>query len=394
MKTLDDLLPQLTTGDPVLVRADLNAPLSSDSPKQVTDDTRIRAVVPTLRDLVAKGARVVACSHLGRPAEVDPEFSLAPVAASLSSALGRSVEFLPGDPSSDETRAAAAALGPGSVALLENLRFWPGEKKNDPDFAAALAHYGKFYVNDAFGSCHRAHASVDAVAALRPAYAGRVVAKELRELTEIRDHPKRPFWVILGGAKVADKLAVCRHLQDRVDGFVVGGGMANTFLAGLGHPVGASKVEADWLEPLRELVEGGRVEWVFPVDFVAGDDLTDSTGNASIVELGTDPGSRAFFDIGPRSRELFREKLAGAATIFWNGPLGVFECPSFAGGTEAIARALADHGGKVVIGGGDSAAAVRHFGVDDRMTHVSTGGGASLEFLEGKELPGLAALER
>lgn len=394
MKTLDDLLPQLKTGDPVLVRADLNAPLSNDSPKRVTDDTRLRAVVPTLRELVATGARVIVCSHLGRPSGVDPEFSLAPVAASLAAALGQPVEFLSGDPASDETRTAAAALTAGSVGLLENLRFWPGEKKNDSDFAATLAHFGAHYVNDAFGSCHRAHASVEAVAGLRPAFAGRVVAKELRELTEIRDHPQRPFWVILGGAKVADKLAVCQHLQDRVDGFVVGGGMANTFLAGLGHPVGASRVEADWLEPLRELVEGARVEWVFPVDFVAGDDIADSKGSASVVELGQDPGERAFFDIGPRSRELFCEKLAGAATIFWNGPLGVFECPSFAGGTEAIARALADHAGKVVIGGGDSAAAVRHFGVDDRMTHVSTGGGASLEFLEGKELPGLAALER
>lgn len=393
VKTLDDLLSQLADGDPVLVRADLNAPLREDSAgTHVTDDTRLRAVLDTLRDLIAKKARVILCSHLGRPSGPDPKLSLEPVARALSELIGVTVHWLPGDPDTEETRRMAAALQPGEVGLLENLRFFPGEKKNDARFADTLAKYGRYYVNDAFGSCHRAHASVAAVAARLPAFAGRVVARELAELTEIRDQPQRPLWVILGGAKVADKLGVVRHLQDRVDGFIVGGGMANTFLAGLGHPVGRSRVETEWLAPLRDLVEAEKVEWVFPVDFIAGSDLTNSDGKAAVVDLGEDPGETAFFDIGPKSRELFASKLAQAATVFWNGPLGVFECNAYAGGTEAAARTLAQHPGKVIIGGGDSAAAVRHFGVADSMAHVSTGGGASLEFLEGKELPGLVAL--
>lgn len=391
MRQLDDLLPLLQPGTRVLVRFDLNAPLADG---EVKDTTRLEAALPTLRALLARQARVVLCSHLGRPkGEPDPSLSLAPVARKLTELLGAEVHFIPTPAVAPESRAAVAELSPGATALLENLRFDPGEKGNDPDFARSLAELADVYVNDAFGTLHRAHASVSGVPSLLPSYAGTLVAHELEVLTQLRDGPARPYWVILGGAKVADKLGVVRRLLDRVDGFVVGGGMANTFLAGLGKPVGTSRVESEWLGELQELVEArSQVEWLFPEDFIAGDSLSEPQ-RVVACGAGEDPGDLSFFDVGPKTVKKIQEKLAAAKTVFWNGPLGVFEEPAFAEGTRSLASFLAQHSGQRVVGGGDTAAAVRTFGVAESMSHVSTGGGASLEFLEGKDLPGIQALE-
>ncbi len=393
MRRLEDLLTDLAPGTRVLARVDLNVPIEAGV---VRDDTRLRAIVPTVRRLLEKRARVVLCSHLGRPKGRDPSLTLEPLVPHLRRLLAAEVHFLPGTPGEKLLADALDRLPAGSVALLENLRFHPGEEGNDPGFQAALSALGQVYVNDAFGSSHRAHASIVGPPARMPACAGLLVEKEVAALEGIRDRPRRPFWVILGGAKVADKLGVVRNLGTRVDGFLVGGGMANTFLASLGVPVGASRIERDRLPELTPLIEeGGRrgVEWVFPVDFVAGDRARAPSRTAQVAK-GEDPGSTfAFFDIGPESRRLFIRKLAGARTVFWNGPLGVFEEPTFRDGTRDVARALAEMPGERVIGGGDTAAAIEEFELAARMSHVSTGGGASLEFLEGKSLPGLRALE-
>ncbi len=391
MKTVSDLLGELRDGTRILVRADLNVPLAGQT---VTDDTRIRAVIPTLKALRNAKARFVVCSHLGRPQGEDPSLSLAPVARELAKQLNQAVEFVSGHPASPETASAIERLPVGGVALLENLRFDPGEKSNDPNLAAALAALAEVYVNDAFGTCHRAHASVVGVPARLAAYGGYLIEKELVALSQLTQNPDRPYWIVLGGAKVSDKLGVVAHLADRVDGFIVGGAMANTFLAGMDVPVGGSIVEEERLEDLRRFVSDTQknTEWVFPEDFVAGDRPHDPTTTRNISR-GEDPGSLSFFDIGPTSRRRFADKLEGAKTVFWNGPLGVFEEPAFAAGTREMAEALAGHTGRRVIGGGDTAAAVSHFGVADSMTHVSTGGGASLEFLEGKTLPGIKALD-
>lgn len=392
MKKLDELLQQLQPGTRVLVRGDLNVPLvaAESGGMEVGDDTRLRAIVPTIAALVGKGAAVILCSHLGRPKGPDPQFGMEPVARALSALLDQQVQFH-GDWSPEDPKSVEVAAG--NVALIDNLRFHAGEKKNDPQLARALADLAEVYVNDAFGTLHRAHASVVGVPQHLASYAGYLVVRELEVLGTLRDAPERPFWVILGGAKVADKLGVVENLRHRVDGFVVGGGMANTFLAGLGHPVGGSAVQEDWLPKLRELIEAGEPpRWVFPTDFVAGDALHNPS-STTVVSVGDEPAAGlSFFDIGPETTAAVVGELQRAKTVFWNGPVGVFEDAAYADGTKAIASALASHRGNCVVGGGDTAAAVRRFGVADAMTHVSTGGGASLEYLEGKSLPGIEAL--
>ena len=400
MWTLATLLERARPGDRVLVRADLNVPLDDSNDAAgttVADDTRIRATLPTVRRLLDAELRVVLCSHFGRPEGAEARFGLAPVARHLEELLraeGRShaVRFAGGMPVGPERDAMVAALAPGEIGLLENLRFDPREKKNDPAFAEGLVAGIDACVNDAFGTCHRAHASVVGVAERRPAYAGLLVERELEALRAVRDAPERPFWVILGGAKVSDKIGVIEHLREHVDGFVVGGGMANTFLAARGVPIGASRVESEAIELAGRLLAADEdTQWVFPVDAVVGDSLDDANGR--VVPLGDDLGDGMILDAGPETVAAFRAALGPARTIFWNGPPGVFEKEPFAGGTRALAEFLGDHDGQVVVGGGDTAAAARLFRIDDRVTHVCTGGGAALEYLEGKDLPGISALE-
>ncbi len=400
MLSLSELTERAEPGSKVLVRADLNVPLSAvGETVQVTDSTRIDASLPTIQTLLDRKLSVVLCSHLGRPqpaenpADWEPEYSLNPVARILSDRLGQLVELIGAPVGSPELIDRVERLEPGEVVLLENIRNYVGEKKGGSEFTQQLAALADYFVNDAFGTCHRAHASVSKVAEHLPAYAGQLVFAEVKALRELRDHPARPFWVVLGGAKVSDKLGVVAELLPKVDGFVIGGAMANTFLAGLGVPVGNSKVEEDQLEGLRALVnQDSGTEWVFPADFVSGDAL-DARETRVIKRGEKPPAGHSFFDIGPESSALFRDKLASAATIFWNGPMGVFEQEAYAAGTREVLDGIANNPGHTVIGGGDSAAAARKFGRENEITHISTGGGASLEFLEGKELPGIVALE-
>ncbi|MEE8141523.1 MAG: phosphoglycerate kinase [Planctomycetota bacterium] len=393
MRSLEELLSGSVAGRRVLLRVDLNVPLDGTG---IRDDTRIRAVLPTLKQLLEAEACPILCSHLGRPQGVDPRFSLSPVAKRLEELLdGPRVKFLRQAPGDAALKSAVQSLAPGELALLENLRFYPGEKANQEHFGRQLAALAEVYVNDAFGCCHRAHTSVVAPPQHLPAYSGLLVEKELAVLRRLRDAPERPFWILLGGAKVADKIGVIRNLLPRVDGFLVGGSMALTLLAGQGIPVGSSSVEVGGRETLGSLMEDASQapEWVLPADLVAGDALR-APSRTEVVTVGTapPPGS-AFFDIGPVTAQRFLEKLEGARTVFWNGPLGVFEEPAYQHGTQTVAEGLAAGSGQRVIGGGDTAAAVRHFRCAERMSHVSTGGGASLEFLEGKVLPGIQALQ-
>jgi phosphoglycerate kinase len=389
-RRLEDL--PVRPGSRVLVRVDYNVPLQDG---RVTDDTRIRATKPTLDELTARGARVILMSHLGRPkGQVRPELSLAPVARHAATVLGRPVAFAPAVTGPEAAR-MVAALRPGDIGLLENLRFDPGEEANDGHFADALASLGDLYVNDAFGTAHRAHASTVGVPERLPGAAGRLMERELWALTEILGRPERPYWAVLGGAKVSDKIRLVRRLLEQVDGLVVGGGMANTFLAAQGHSLGRSRIEMDVLDEaralLREAAERG-VPLELPVDVVAASAFA---ADAPARETTPDAvGAEEWvLDVGPRTVTRIRERLAAARTVFWNGPLGVFEWERFAAGTRAVARLVADLPARVVVGGGDSAAAVEQAGVADRLTHVSTGGGAALEFLEGATLPGVAALE-
>ncbi|MCL8206665.1 MAG: phosphoglycerate kinase [Actinomycetia bacterium] len=389
-RRLEDL--PVRPGSRVLVRVDYNVPLQDG---RVTDDTRIRATKPTLDELTARGARVILMSHLGRPkGQVRPELSLAPVARHAATVLGRPVAFAPAV-TGPEAAAMVAALRPGDIGLLENLRFDPGEEANDGHFADALASLGDLYVNDAFGTAHRAHASTVGVPERLPGAAGRLMERELWALTEILGRPERPYWAVLGGAKVSDKIRLVRRLLEQVDGLVVGGGMANTFLAAQGHDLGRSRVEVDVLDEaralLREAAERG-VPLELPVDVVVASAFA---ADAPARETTPDAvGAEEWvLDVGPRTVTRIRERLAEARTVFWNGPLGVFEWERFAAGTRAVARLVADLPARVVVGGGDSAAAVEQAGVADRLTHVSTGGGAALEYLEGATLPGVAALE-
>ena len=380
------------TGRTVLVRSDLNVPLKDG---RITDDGRIRASMPVIESLSNAGARVVVCAHLGRPkGESRPELSLAPVAERLGELLGRPVRFT-GDVGGPRSQEAVAALADGDVALLENLRFEPAEtSKDDAErgaFADRLAGLADVYVDDAFGAVHRKHASVYDVAARLPHAAGDLVRREVEVLQRLTTDPDRPYVVVLGGSKVSDKLAVIENLLEPVDRLLVGGGMCFTFLAAQGYDVGDSLLEAEQVEACRRLLESGKI--VLPVDVVVSAEVS-ADARTGVVPAEEIPAGMKGLDIGPQSVSLFRDQLAGARTVFWNGPMGVFELAPFAAGTKHVAQAIADlHGALTVVGGGDSAAAVRALGIpEEAFTHISTGGGASLEYLEGQTLPGLEAL--
>jgi phosphoglycerate kinase len=396
-RTVTDLRPEELAGRRAVVRVDYNVPL--DDAGRITDDARIRATLPTLEALAEAGARLVLLAHFGRPkGEVVPEMSLRPVAARLGELLGREVRFAP-DLVGGEAHAAASMLRDGDILLLENTRFDPREEKNDPELAEALAALGDVYVNDAFGAAHRAHASTEGVAramraAGKPAVAGLLMARELEFLGGALAEPRRPFSAILGGAKISGKIDVIRSLLPRADRLLIGGAMANTFFRAMGLETGTSLVEDDRVEMARELLEGAGDRLVLPVDCVVAERV--ETG-AAAREVARDaiPAGMSAVDVGARTVRLFREVLADARTVLWNGPMGVFEIPAFAGGTRGVAEAVAeatDRGATTIVGGGDSAAAVAELGLEARMSHVSTGGGASLEFLEGRELPGVAVL--
>jgi len=389
-------VPKLTiaqlelAGKRVFLRADLNAPLAGG---EVSDDTRLRAVLPTIRYALTAGAAVVLASHLGRPKGKTAEYSMRPVAERLGALLGHPVE-LASDCVGPETAARARALRPGEILLLENLRFHPEEEKNDDAFAGELATLADCYVNDAFAAAHRAHASIDAITRhLRPAAAGLLMQQELAALGRILEAPARPLVAILGGAKVSDKLVLVSHLLGRVDALLIGGGMAFTFLLALGHAVGRSLVEVERVETARAALEAARrrgVRVVLPVDVLAAEGLDSPSGRT--VGVREIPADLMGLDIGPRTVEAFAAELRTARTIAWNGPMGVFEKAPFAGGTVAVARAVASAPAFSVIGGGDTIAAVAQAGVTDRIGYISTAGGAFLEYLEGRKLPGVEAL--
>ncbi len=393
-KTVRDLSPQ---GRRVLVRVDFNVPL--DEHQRITDDARIRAALPTITYLAERGAKLVLMSHLGRPkGERDPRLSLAPVGHHLQELLPDYRVRMASDVIGPNVDALVKAMESGDIVLLENLRFYPGEKKGDPEFAAALAAYGDDYVNDAFGTCHRAHASMVAVPqAIRAkggsAVAGFLVEKEIAFLGNAVNHPVRPFFAILGGAKVSDKIGVIRNLLNKVDGLIIGGGMANTFFAAQGFEMGKSLVETEAIPLAKELLAEAGDKLHLPIDVVAA---TEFNADAEVMIVPADqvPADRMVLDIGPESIAHFQQLLAPAKTVVWNGPLGVFEFPRFAKGTFAIAQTLAGLEDAItIIGGGDSAAAIKKAGLTDKVTHVSTGGGASLVFLEGKPLPGIDVLD-
>ncbi len=385
-KTVRDIEAQ---GKRVLMRVDFNVPLKDGV---VTDDRRIVAALPTIQYLLDHGAAVVLMSHLGRPkGEPSSEFGLRPASKRLSELLGRPVTQL-GDCVGDEVERAVTSMRPGDVVMLENTRFKPGERKNDPELAASLARLGHIYVNDAFGSAHRAHASTEGVAHHLPAVAGLLMEKELVYLGKTLASPKRPFMAILGGAKISDKIGVIRNLLSQVDSLLIGGGMANTFFKAQGLNVGDSLVEDDALDTARELLQSAGDKLMLPVDCVVADRF-DADAESRDVPVNEVPDGWCILDIGPVTVTRFSDRLMVAKTVVWNGPMGVFEFPRFAGGTFAIARVLAGlSGATTIVGGGDSAAAVERSGLADKMSHISTGGGASLEFLEGKQLPGVAAL--
>jgi phosphoglycerate kinase len=406
VRTLDDLLAEGVEGRRVLLRADLNVPLegsgsgggdSGSGGVTITDDGRIRAVLPTVRALCEAGAAVVACSHLGRPKGApDPKYSLAPVAARFSELLGGPVAFAT-DTVGESARSTVDGLAPGRVALLENLRFNPGEtSKDDAEraaFARELAVFADAYVDDAFGAVHRKHASVYDVARLLPHYAGYLVLREVEVLRRLAGDPERPYVVVLGGSKVSDKLGVIEALLPAVDHLLVGGGMCFTFLKAQGHEVGKSLLEADFVDTCADLLRRAAGKIHLPVDVVVADRFA-ADASVAVVDADAIPADRLGLDIGSRSAAAFAEVIGGARTVFWNGPMGVFELPPFAAGTLAVAEAITKVDGFTVVGGGDSAAAVRALGLDESaFGHISTGGGASLEYLEGKELPGLTALE-
>ncbi|ARP69677.1 phosphoglycerate kinase [Streptomyces pluripotens] len=402
MKTIDELLADGVSGKRVFVRADLNVPLADGS---ITDDGRIRAVLPTVKALADAGAKVLVASHLGRPKGApDPAFSLLPAAERLGELLGAPVAFAE-DTVGPAAHAAVDGLQPGQVAVIENLRFNPGETAKDDtergEFADRLAALADVYVGDGFGAVHRKHASVYDLPARLPRYAGYLIATEVGVLKKLTEDVKRPYVVALGGAKVSDKLAVIDQLLGKADRLLIGGGMAYTFLKAKGYEVGTSLLQEDQVPAVAEYLERAEkqgVELLLPVDVLAAEEFPDlkakTPARFEVVDADKIPADREGLDIGPKTRELYASKLTDAETVFWNGPMGVFEHPDYAGGTRAVAQALVDSTGFTVVGGGDSAAAVRTLGFDENaFGHISTGGGASLEYLEGKTLPGLAALE-
>lgn len=388
-KTIEDIN---VTGKKVLVRVDFNVPLDED--RNITDDTRIRAALPTIQYLIRQNAKVILCSHLGRPkGEFNMKFSLAPAAKRLSELLNKEV-VLAKDVIGESAKEAVANMKEGDVVLLENVRFHKEEEKNDLDFARALADFAELYVNDAFGTAHRAHASTAGVAAYLPAVAGYLIGKELDVMGKALDNPGKPFVAILGGAKVSDKIGVIRNLIEKVDTLIIGGGMAYTFLKAKGYEIGKSLLEEDKIELAKELMakaEEKGVKLLLPVDTVVAKEFSADAEHKT-VPSDQIPADWQGLDIGPETREVFGKEIRQAKTVVWNGPMGVFEFPAFAAGTKAIAQAMGECNGVTIIGGGDSAAAVEQLGFADKMTHISTGGGASLEFLEGLELPGVAAL--
>jgi len=383
--TVRDFDPQ---GKRVLMRVDFNVPMAEG---KVTDDKRIRASLPTIQYLLEQGASLILMSHLGRPkGGPDPEFSLKAAAEALAALLGRPVAMAP-DCVGPEVEKLAKGLKPGDVLMLENVRFHKEEEKNDPAFAKRLAAHGEVYVNDAFGSAHRAHASTEGVARHLPAVSGFLMEQELEYLGRATANPERPYVAILGGAKISDKIAVIKNLLTRCDTLLIGGGMANTFLAARGYGMADSLVEADAVATAKEILGGAGDKLKLPVDVVVADRF-DAGAASKVVDADKVPAGWRVLDIGPKTIAAFGEVIKGAKLVVWNGPMGVFEFPRFAEGTFAVARLLAEGSATTVIGGGDSASAVKKAGVAKKMTHVSTGGGASLEFLEGKELPGVTAL--
>jgi phosphoglycerate kinase len=376
MRSIEDLGD--LDGKRVLVRVDFNVPLDDG---RITDDVRIRAALPTLERLRGRGARLVLTSHLGRPKDRDPALSLRPVAERLTELLGIDVELAPD----------LDHVPDGDVVMLENIRYEPGETKNDPELAKRLASLADAYVNDAFGSAHRAHASTEGVAHLLPSAAGLLLQREVETLTGILEHPGRPLVAIVGGAKVTDKIGVLEAFLQRADAILIGGAMAFPFLSVQGHPIGDSLCADEDLEPARALLAEGDGKLHLPVDLVLGDRFAADAERKPLDGVDVPDGWMGL-DIGPRTAGAYAEEIAGAGSVFWNGPMGAFELEPFAGGTLSVAKAVAAATGTTVVGGGDSAAALHQFGLDDRVDHLSTGGGASLELIEGKELPGVKAL--
>ena len=392
IKTIDELN---AAGKRVLVRVDFNVPVSDGV---VTDDTRIRAALPTIKKLVEDGARVVLMSHLGRPAGegYEEKFTLKPAADKLAEITGYQVAFA-SDTIGDDAQAKVAALADGQIVVLENLRFDKREKKNDPEFCAELAKLGDVYVNDAFGTAHRAHASTAGVAELLPAYAGYLMLREVGTLTGMLDEPKRPFVAILGGSKVSDKIKVIDALMDKCDTLIIGGGMCFTFLLAQGKQVGTSLKEEDWVERAQAMIEKAQakgVKLLLPVDVVCADAFA-ADANTKTTSVDDIPADMMGLDIGPETAKLYAKAIAEGKTIFWNGPMGVFEMDAFAAGTKAVADACAaNREADTIIGGGDSVAAVNKFNLADQMTFISTGGGASMELVQGEALPGVEALKK
>jgi phosphoglycerate kinase len=385
-KTIEDVDVK---GKRVLVRVDFNVPIEDG---KIGDDTRIQAALPTIKYLLDHGAAVILMSHLGRPkGEPNPELSLRPVAEYLDELLDQPVKFAE-DCLGSKAEQAAQELQPGQVLLLENTRFHPEEKKNDPGMAKQLAGLADLYVNDAFGSAHRAHASTTGVADYLPAVAGFLMEKEIKYLGEAIANPERPFVAILGGAKVSDKIGVIQNLLEKADQLLIGGGMANTFFKAQGYPVGESLVEDDVLDTARQLVKKDDKKLRLPIDVVIADAF-DADAEHKVMSMGPVPDGWRIMDIGPQTVDAYAKTVKGAGTVVWNGPMGVFEFPAFAEGTFGVAKAVAESDATSIIGGGDSVSAINKSGLSDQITHMSTGGGASLEMLEGKTLPGLAALD-
>ena len=389
-KTIEDID---VAGKKVLVRCDFNVPLKDG---EITNDKRIVAALPTIKYLVAQGAKVILCSHLGRPkGEYKPEFSLAPVAKRLTEYLGQDVKLAEDENVvGDNAKKMAAELKDGEVMLLENVRFRKEETKNEENFSKELASLAEVFVNDAFGTAHRAHCSTTGVAAYLPAVCGYLIQKEITFMGGALANPKRPLVAILGGAKVSDKIGVITNLLDKCDTLIVGGGMAYTFMKALGHHIGTSLLEEDQVENAGQMMkdaEAKGVNFLIPVDNKVGKEYDENT-EAMVVNSDEIPDGWMGLDIGPKTQILFADAIKGAGTVIWNGPMGVSEWDNFAAGTIAVAKAVADSGAISIVGGGDSVAAVTKLGFSDKMSHISTGGGASLEFLEGKELPGIAAL--